>query len=80
MDAENQGTISLGETIEAELEVEVSHAWTFNEGPVVIDVILESSEDLDAVLEIYDPDNNFITVITSYSIHYTKLYDANGGP
>lgn len=61
LDAENQGTISLGETIEAELEAEVSHAWTFNEGPVVIDIILESSDELDAVLEIYDPDNNFIT-------------------
>lgn len=61
LDAENQGTISLGETIEAELEAEVSHAWTFNEGPVVIDVTLESGEDFDAVLEIYDPDNNFIT-------------------
>lgn len=61
LDAENQGTITLDETVEGELQESESHAWTFSDGPVVIDIILEGGESLDAVLELYDPDNNFIT-------------------
>ncbi len=58
----DMGSISLGETAsDIAIGEEESHIWTFNEGPAVIDILLETSEDLDGVLEIYDPLNHLIT-------------------
>jgi hypothetical protein len=55
------GSISLGEMVsDIELAEEESHAWTFSGGPAFIDVVLETSEELDGVLEIYDANNLFM--------------------
>ncbi|MCA9872806.1 MAG: hypothetical protein KC441_04110, partial [Anaerolineales bacterium] len=55
--AEVQGPIALGETVEGTLEAGVSHAWVFSDGPAVIDITVTADEDLDATVELYDPDN-----------------------
>ncbi|MBE2221510.1 MAG: hypothetical protein IAF02_08220 [Anaerolineae bacterium] len=61
IDAVDMGSISLGETVfDIEIAEEESHAWTFDQGPIFIDVILETSEEMDGVLEIYDPLNHLI--------------------
>ena len=61
IDALDMGSITLGETVtDIEIAAEESHAWTFSEGPVFIDVMLETSEEMDGVLEIYDPLNHLI--------------------
>ncbi|RMG93813.1 MAG: hypothetical protein D6706_14845, partial [Chloroflexi bacterium] len=61
LNATLQGSISLGETVEAVLAPEESHAWTFSDGPALIDITVEGGDDLDAILEIYDPDNQLLT-------------------
>ncbi len=57
-----QGTISVGETISGTLAEGESHAWTFSEGPAVIDAVL-SGEELDGVIEIYSPDGELLMVV-----------------
>ncbi|MBX3057551.1 MAG: hypothetical protein KF770_13880 [Anaerolineae bacterium] len=65
IDAVNQGTIELDETVEGTLEEGESHAWTFKDGPAFIDIVLQGDDDLDAVLELYDPNNELITSVDS---------------
>ena len=65
MNAVDQGVIGLGETVEGTLPPEEKYSWTFQEGPVVIDIAITSGEELDAVLELYDPDNNLLHVADS---------------
>ena len=61
IDATDMGSISLGETVtDIDIAENESHAWTFSEGPVFLDIVLETSEDMDGVLEIYDPNNLFL--------------------
>ena len=61
IDATDMGSISLGETVsDIAISEEESQAWTFSEGPVFIDILLETNEELDGVLEIYDPNNLLI--------------------
>lgn len=60
IDADNQGVIELDETVSGELDEGQSHAWTFNGGPGVIDILVEGEGELDAVLELYDANNNFV--------------------
>lgn len=60
LEATEQGPIGLGETVEGTLEIDESHAWIFTDGPAFIDIVVEG-EDLDAVLELYDPDNVLIS-------------------
>jgi hypothetical protein len=76
--AVDQGVISLGETVsDIELPAGESHAWTFNEGPAFIDITLESGDELDGVLELYDPDNNLISSVdSSYSGEEESLLGA----
>ena len=57
IEAEDQGPIGLGETVEGSLPAEVQYSWTFQDGPAVIDITVASGEELDAVLELYDADN-----------------------
>ena len=57
INATDQGSIGLGETVEGTLPSDETFSWTFADGPAVIDITVTSSEDWDAVLELYDPDN-----------------------
>lgn len=59
-DAADQGPIGLGETVEAAMDEEEIHAWTFADGPATIDILVEADDDLDAILEIYDPDGELM--------------------
>jgi hypothetical protein len=65
VEATDQGPIALGETQSGELAAEEAHAWTFSDGPAVIDIVVDSSEDLDAVVELYDPDDVLIANVDS---------------
>lgn len=65
IDAVNQGTIELDETVEGTLAEGESHAWTFKDGPAFIDIVLQGDDELDAVLELYDPNNELITSVDS---------------
>lgn len=60
IEATDQGSIGLGETVEGTLPSEERYSWTFADGPAVIDITVTSGEDLDAVLELYDADNRLI--------------------
>jgi hypothetical protein len=60
IDAEVQGVIGLGESVEATLAAGEAHAWTFRDGPGRIDIIVEEDGELDAVLELYGPDGELI--------------------
>lgn len=59
LDSVEQGTIQIDETVQADLAEDESHTWTFDGGPVTIDIVLSSAE-LDTVLELYGPDNELI--------------------
>ncbi|MCB8927309.1 MAG: hypothetical protein H6652_16960 [Ardenticatenaceae bacterium] len=65
IDATDQGVIGLGETVEGTLPEGEQFSWTFEDGPAVIDIIVDSGEDLDAVLELYDADNVFLAASDS---------------
>ncbi|MEZ4590019.1 MAG: hypothetical protein R3D55_02565 [Chloroflexota bacterium] len=65
IDAIDQGPIGLGETVEGEMAAGEQFSWTFQDGPAVIDIIVESGEDMDAVLQLYDPDNIFLAASDS---------------
>lgn len=60
LDADNQGSIALDETVSATLEAGQSHAWTFSDGPGLFDIVVDGDLDIDAVLELYDPSGNFV--------------------
>jgi hypothetical protein len=60
IDAYLQGFIGLGERREAELASDEAHAWAFNEGPATIDVLLESAEEMDGTLSIFDADYELV--------------------
>jgi hypothetical protein len=60
IDADLQGDISLGETVQATLPAGVAHAWIFRDGPARIDIIVEAGSDLDTVLEFFGPDLELI--------------------
>lgn len=65
IDATDQGSIGLGETVEGTLPEDETFSWTFADGPAVIDITVTSGEELDAVLELYDPDNVFLAASDS---------------
>lgn len=60
IDATDQGSIGLGETVEGTLPEGESYSWTFSEGPAVIDIVVEGGDELDAILQLFDPNNNLI--------------------
>lgn len=60
IDAVLQGVIALGESVAATLAANEAHAWTFQDGPARMDIIVEEGGELDAVLELYGPDNELI--------------------
>jgi hypothetical protein len=56
----DQGTIGLDETVEGTMDSGEAHLWTFSDGPAAVDIIVEGSDDVDAVLELFGPDNELI--------------------
>ncbi len=58
--ADLQGEIGLNSSEEAVLEEGLSHAWIFNQGPALINIIVQGDEDMDSVLELYDPDGELL--------------------
>ena len=58
--AELRGSIGLDESVEDTLEADLGHAWTFAEGPELVNIVLQAGEDLDGVLELYDPNGEFV--------------------
>lgn len=57
----DQGEIALGDVVEGTTnEDEQYHAWTFSEGPAEVDIVLTGGDDFDGILELYDPDGNFV--------------------
>ena len=60
LDATDQGPIEIGESVTGMLAEDEKHAWTFSGGPATIDITVESGDDLDSVLELYNPDNELI--------------------
>lgn len=65
IDAADQGAIALDETKSAELAPEEAHAWTFQDGPTTIDIVLDSDDDMDGILELYGPDNQLLANVDS---------------
>ncbi len=65
IDAADQGAIALDETKSAELVPDEAHAWTFQDGPTTIDIVLDSDEDMDGILELYGPDNQLLANVDS---------------
>ncbi len=56
----DKGEIGLGQSKSAELAAEESHSWTFGDGPATIDITVDADTDLDAVVELYDPDGTLM--------------------
>ena len=56
----DKGAIDLGETKSDELADDEAHAWTFAGGPATIDITVDAETDLDAVVELYDPDGTLM--------------------
>jgi hypothetical protein len=61
----DQGDISLGDSVEGSLDEEEAHSWTFSDGPATVDIILTGSDDVDGVLELYDPDDELVETADS---------------
>ncbi|WP_374688871.1 DUF4350 domain-containing protein [Promineifilum sp.] len=64
-DVVDQGPIALGETQSAELAADEAHAWTFNGGPATIDIVVDAGQNVDAVLELYAPDDTLVGNVDS---------------
>ncbi len=59
-DPTDQGAIELGETKSDELAADEAHAWTFSDGPATIDITVDAETNLDAVVELYAPDDTLL--------------------
>lgn len=55
-----RGTIELGETKSGELAADEAHTWTFSDGPATIDITVDAETNLDAVVELYNPDGTLL--------------------
>ena len=53
----DQGSVSLGETVSGETHADEIHSWTFDEGPLVVDIAVDGAEDFDAVVAVLAPNN-----------------------
>jgi hypothetical protein len=59
LDANLQGTINLGQTINGSLSADLGDAWYFSDGPGFFDFIVQG-DGLDLLLELYDADNEMV--------------------
>jgi len=64
-DADLQGTIQLEETLEVTLEANMAHAWTFSDGPAVVNIVLLPEAPIDGILELYGPDGDLMGAVDS---------------
>jgi len=64
-DADLQGPIQLGETLEVTLEANTAHAWTFSEGPAVVNIVLVPEAPIDGILELYGPGGELMGSVDS---------------
>jgi hypothetical protein len=60
IDAVLQGTIGLDETVSGDMTDEQAHSWVFAQGPATINITLQVSENMDGVLEVYDPEGELL--------------------
>lgn len=60
IDAVNQGFVTFDTAVSGELGVGESHSWYLEEGPAVIDITVTGDDNMDTILELYDPDNVLI--------------------
>lgn len=57
-----QGTIGLDDSVDGSLGEGESHSWVFNEGPAIVDIMVEGSN-LDGVLELYDSNYDLLEIV-----------------
>lgn len=60
LDANIQGEIEVGDSVEGVLEPDEKHGWVYSGDPVFVDITLESGEELDGVLEVYDAESELV--------------------
>ncbi len=65
LDADLQGEIELDTSVDAVLEEGQAHAWIFSQGPALLNIIVQSDDDMDGVLELYDPDGELLSASDS---------------
>jgi hypothetical protein len=58
--ADLQGPISIGDSLEATLEEGQSHGWELSDGPATINIVLRAGDDVDGVLELYDESGSLL--------------------
>jgi hypothetical protein len=65
IEARLMGSISMGQTRQGTLAPGEGHAWTFNGGPVTASLTLETDEEIDGVLQVYDADYELVEGVDS---------------
>ncbi|MFQ5400159.1 MAG: hypothetical protein ACE5E7_11245 [Anaerolineae bacterium] len=59
LDAVYQGQIGIDEPVQGVLAEGESHSWSFT-GPEAVDIVVQGGGDMDAILELYDPNNELV--------------------
>lgn len=65
LDADIQGPIALGDSVEGTLEEEQAHGWEFSDGPAMVDIVLQAGDDMDGLLELYDAEGSLMAAADS---------------
>lgn len=65
LNADVQGPIALGESVEGTLDEDQSHGWLFSQGPAVVNIVLQPGEDMDGTLELFDADGQLMAAADS---------------
>ena len=73
LDAYIQGIIGVDFSVEGDMGAGEAHGWVFNSGPALLDVTLEVSEEVDGVIEVYDPDNALLASVDNTFSGETEL-------
>ncbi len=60
IDARLMGVINLGQSREGTLAANEAQAWMFNGGPAIVSLTLETDEEIDGVLQVYDADYELV--------------------
>jgi hypothetical protein len=65
LNADIQGSISLGDSLDGTLAEEQAHGWEFGDGPATVNIILQAGDDMDAILELYDAEGALLAAADS---------------